>query len=373
MSLAEIHPDRKIIPQSKLDVEERQRYSLLPWRGQFNPHLIETLLDFYTPTSNCTLLDPFCGSGTSLVESARRKIAAVGTDINLAAYFMSQLSLFCNVEARERMSFFDESLLSNQKKFDKKLFDILSVNLFLAEKRLKSRMKSISSLLDIVLDLPYSEKEISVLNQDARSINLADDSVDLIITSPPYINVFNYHQNQREAIEDLGHDVLSIAKSEIGSNRANRGNRFITVIQYCIDISLSIHEMLRCSKPGTPIVLVVGRESRVKGEQFFNGRIVYDIFSEIFKSRISLYQERQFINRYGEVIFEDILHFKSSKNALNYSEIVVKARNIAIKHLTNVLIKSRRENTSDIDSAIKGAGRVDSTPIFRKGTNGTTT
>lgn len=33
----------------------------------------------------------------------------------------------------------------------------------------------------------------------------------LLITSPPYINVFNYHQKYRRSVEALGYDVLAIA------------------------------------------------------------------------------------------------------------------------------------------------------------------
>jgi hypothetical protein len=37
-------------------------------------------------------------------------------------------------------------------------------------------------------------------------------------------------------MEVLGFDILKVAASEIGSNRRNRGNRFITVIQYALDM-----------------------------------------------------------------------------------------------------------------------------------------
>ncbi len=61
---------------------------------------------------------------------------------------------------------------------------------------------------------------------------MQENQIDFVITSPPYINVFNYHQNYRQSAEILGWDLLKIAKSEIGSNRANRGNRFYTIIQF---------------------------------------------------------------------------------------------------------------------------------------------
>ena len=50
--------------------------------------------------------------------------------------------------------------------------------------------------------------------------------------------MFNYHQKYRRSVEALDCNILAIARSEIGSNRQNRGNRFLTVIQYCLDPGL---------------------------------------------------------------------------------------------------------------------------------------
>ena len=60
-------------------------------------------------------------------------------------------------------------------------------------------------------------------------------AVDLVITSPPYINVFNYHQNYRAILEVLGFDLLKVAESEIGQPAKNRANRFRTVVQYTLN------------------------------------------------------------------------------------------------------------------------------------------
>ncbi len=47
----------------------------------------------------------------------------------------------------------------------------------------------------VVEQLPYNPNPCRVLHSDARRLPLDDQSIDLIIISPPYINVFNYHQN----------------------------------------------------------------------------------------------------------------------------------------------------------------------------------
>ncbi len=63
------------ISQSDLDIDEKKRSNPFPWRGQFSPQLIETLLEAYCP-SGSTILDPFAGSGTVLLEAARQGLSA---------------------------------------------------------------------------------------------------------------------------------------------------------------------------------------------------------------------------------------------------------------------------------------------------------
>lgn len=177
-------------------------------------------------------------------------------------------------------------------------------------------------LAGIILGVPYSVKSIKTEMRDARSLSLKDDEADMLLTSPPYINVFNYHQKYRCSAEALGYDVLRAAASEIGSNRKNRGNRFLTVIQYCLDIAGTRHEAVRVCRRGARMIYVVGRESRVMGIPFCNSELIYDIGAEIFGLDFILRQERFFMNRYGKMIYEDILHFRNRKEKIMPSEVL---------------------------------------------------
>lgn len=61
------------------------RYSvhgLHEYKGKFNPQIVSALLNCYNIDNTHRVLDPFCGSGTTLVECARRGVYAIGTDIN---------------------------------------------------------------------------------------------------------------------------------------------------------------------------------------------------------------------------------------------------------------------------------------------------
>lgn len=189
-------------------------------------------------------------------------------------------------------------------------------------------------LKNTILELPFSNRPICVSNGDARKTSLKTDLVDLVLTSPPYINVFNYHQNYRKSVEALGYNVLEIAKSEFGANRKHRGNRFLTVIQYCIDIALSLKEASRICKDKARMIYVVGRESTVLGYSFCNSELIYRIGTEILGFEFDIRQERVFKNRYGHMIYEDILHFINKKNnSKDKNDIQSTARNIAVEML----------------------------------------
>src|SRR5690606_24999289 len=131
----------------------------------------------------------------------------------------------------------------------------------------------------------------------------------------------NYHQNYRPAVEKIGWSVLPAARTEIGSNRKNRQNRFLTVIQYCVDMMQALSEMERLVSETGNVVLVVGRESKVRGVAFSNSEIVATLAEGLPNLRFTRWQERKFTNRFGAVIYEDILAFKVDKNPITSCEL----------------------------------------------------
>ncbi|KGU63703.1 DNA methylase family protein [Burkholderia pseudomallei MSHR983] len=72
------------------------RYSvhgLHEYKGKFNPQVAKALLNIFGVTAGHNVLDPFCGSGTSLVEAAHLGINAFGTDINPLAVYLANAKL----------------------------------------------------------------------------------------------------------------------------------------------------------------------------------------------------------------------------------------------------------------------------------------
>ncbi len=315
--------DRVFLPQHRLDVVDRSRVSALPWRGQFTPGLAELMFATYDPGTGA-VLDPFAGSGTTLLEAARRGRPSVGVEINPAAVELARVVSLAacapDVRAgrlRDAAKFLDgdvanESALLEGIRERPELADILTPTLLLAMRNGSSATRErIEAAFRVVRDaaalLPGAEVPTRLVLGDARSTPVEDASVGFVLTSPPYINVFNYHQNYRPAVERLGYDALRGARAELGANRKHRQNRFLTVVQYAQDMLLVIAELARVVAPGGRVVIVVGRESRVRGVAFPNAELIGAAFELDGRFEFARWHERSFVSRFGETIYEDVL------------------------------------------------------------------
>jgi DNA modification methylase len=389
------------IPRTDLNIVNKSRSNPLHWNGQFSPQLVQVLLNRYALPGS-VLFDPFLGSGTVLLEAGLAGLSASGTEINPAAVTLAQTYRFINVPLELRRVHLREIGRLLQREFlptlplfqdpdqkpdrqDSEIIKSRLVELLLVvEERLQYQLlESLIVLLDfykpdlsankvftvwkkltrLVLELPFSQQPIEVFHADARKTPLPDSSVDLVVTSPPYINVFNYHQQYRASMEALSWNVLKVAKSEIGSNRKHRGNRFLTVIQFCLDIAQTFNELVRVCHSDSRLIFVVGRESTVRGTPFFNGEIVADVAHRALGFDLIIRQERVFQNRFGQSIFEDILHFSSPASDPG-ALFLEPARKVARDVLEAAYSVASDEAREGIKSALTNIGQVRPSPIF---------
>lgn len=139
---------------------------------------------------------------------------------------------------------------------------------------------------------------VEVRRGDARALDLPDSSVDLVITSPPYLNAIDYLRGHKMSLIWFGHTIPELRKirsNSIGAERALDGNalkqvkdmvQFIrdsveapdqlpmaTITRYAHDLALFSHELNRVCKIGSEVVTVIGN-STLRGNYIQNDVLV---------------------------------------------------------------------------------------------------
>ena len=97
------------------------RYSvhgLHEYKGKFNPQVAKSLLNIFGTQPGDNVLDPFCGSGTTLVECAHMGIRGFGTDLNPLAIYIANAKLLAlttpAAQLRSALNKIADVLLSSQ-------------------------------------------------------------------------------------------------------------------------------------------------------------------------------------------------------------------------------------------------------------------
>jgi site-specific DNA-methyltransferase (cytosine-N4-specific) len=67
-------------------------HGLHEYKGRFNPQLVRSICNAIDPHAD-VLIDPFCGSGTSLIEGLRLGVDVVGIDRSPMAWFLSETKI----------------------------------------------------------------------------------------------------------------------------------------------------------------------------------------------------------------------------------------------------------------------------------------
>ena len=269
----------------------------------YPPQLVRNYIEGFGLSGESVVLDPFCGTGTTLVECRLRGIPSIGLETNPVARFASSVKVDWNVDpdslecqARNIAYAAERELYSHgiddNRTFDGKLEDIplkgldpikakllltnsispipLHKTLVLLEAlrchqnepyyrygllalakalvspisnlafgpevgvgRIKVDVPVISSWLreigvicaDLRTAIGYPEVETKVLEKDARKVSevLTSESIDAVITSPPYPNEKDYTRTTRLESIVLGFvgnnsDLRTVKQSLIRSN-----------------------------------------------------------------------------------------------------------------------------------------------------------
>ncbi|NPU65120.1 site-specific DNA-methyltransferase [Bradyrhizobium sp. 83012] len=104
---------------------------------------------------------------------------------------------------------------------------------------------------------------LAILQQDARCLSLRDSSVDLVVTSPPYVGMIDYVHANRLIYLWMGWPFKHERQAEIGARF--RRKRKSAVDEYFSEMRAVRNEIVRVLKPGGFCALVLGESRRFPG------------------------------------------------------------------------------------------------------------
>ncbi len=359
-------------------------HALHTYPAKFIPRIPAWALEYARLAPGARVLDPFSGSGTTLVEASVRGMKCIGYDVNPLARLLSLVKTTplldgneqalrdaaeaflesvrteptpvlhvaaADINLHENWKFwFDEPVMERLiaakraiQKFEwskqtTELRNFFSVCLSVAVKGVshfdESQIKvkkqdnkfdgeapdvheTLSQVIHEAIPgmIEYAQAALRVksgpatVKVDAKELDEADDSIDLIVTSPPYINAIDYpmahkyslflldlimpadfkehcleyvgpteraikrHMSReskilavprarREVFDEINQLIKQI-RGAAGGSQVDQNRSFI-VASYFSDVELILRQMLRVLKPGARAVIVLG-DNRIRG------------------------------------------------------------------------------------------------------------
>jgi len=313
-------------------------HGIHPYAAKYIPQLPRMIIEEHTNERH-TVFDPFCGSGTSLLEAALLGRKSIGTDCHPIATLIARAKTTtlepCELEQVQRFATelparvfphlsdseeipamrslrqwfsppaiqelaflrgrirrmpadnvrqFLECMLSSiivsvsnqesETRYAAKLKQIGSGHtIFRFKRKLIKELAAIENLSKIPRVRRNPPKIIMADLTDPREIGFIEpDSVDLIVTSPPYPNSYDYYLYHKWRLIWLGFDVDRVKQAEIGSRNEYSSKR--APIETFIDrMHLAFISIGRMLKPSKLAYFFVG-DAVIDG-QFHDMELVY--------------------------------------------------------------------------------------------------
>lgn len=258
---------------------------IYPYKGKFHPQMIRALLNIIGLEQGDTVLDPFIGSGTTAVEAQLLGVNCIGMDISPLCVTQSKVKTDSvevfpqiiewqeEVKKRIKPSLFNHNgntlddvinLIADEKVRNfYKMAKLVAISdnvrrgrefssAFL--KNLEMMICSVSDYEQIIRKLNLRLGKMDIRTGDSRALPLSSESIEGVITSPPYSIALDYVENDAHALEELGYNLSEIREEFVGV----RGKGQARIDLYNDDLKKSLEEMYRVLKPNKYAVVIIG-------------------------------------------------------------------------------------------------------------------
>ncbi|ALM76067.1 DNA methyltransferase [Thermococcus barophilus] len=287
-----------------------------PYKGKFHGQMIKALINFANARDDDVVLDPYLGSGTTLIESTLLELPGWGVEINPALAVISQIKLDAlKINYPEFSKILTPDLINKAFKYFKNLKvpknsikptvdehmhakDLLEIlwdsyfpksplhdlplewrNILMLiylhalsdytylkgtrkekalqeffHQNLKDYLRTLSGAYETINRLGIRLGNYEVIIGSTLSLPYKDNTVKAIVTSPPYSIALDYIKNDEHLLTYFGIDISALRDQMIGLKGKGREK----LILYERDLKKSIEEMIRVLKPGGWAVIVLG-------------------------------------------------------------------------------------------------------------------
>ncbi|MCD4817677.1 MAG: hypothetical protein K8S23_03170 [Candidatus Cloacimonetes bacterium] len=269
-------------------------HSLFPYRGKFHPQLIKGLINILGVKKGEIILDPMAGSGTTNIEASLMGINSFAIDLSPFCQLMIDTkykALNINTEILKEINFDYDELFDyfNQKNILQKINKISEEKreiyyLFLlafldalgySKRVVRSNhrqlfVKVLNRYRETIYNLQgnkyfNSDKigDLKILNNSsALDTKLKKESIDCIITSPPYSFAIDYVENDKLQLEYLNCDTDSLKNKLIGLKGKTKKEK---IEKYFDDMELFCKESSRILKENKYLVIIIGSNTNQTG------------------------------------------------------------------------------------------------------------
>jgi hypothetical protein len=311
---------------------------IYPYKGKFHPQMIRALLNIMGVESGQKVLDPMTGSGTLNVEASLMGIDSIGIDClpiavltarvkynllkdKIAAGFVEALPKRPPSNPARLERFLDNEPEERAHSKDSDVNDVIQLLHFeaLSISQLPNRdfatvwTKIAAYYRDTALQCPKVIKDLGLtLGEadirlgDSRKLDIKSESIDGIITSPPYAIALDYVARNELQLQTLGYSMDEIYENTIGLRSKKRDQ----ISNYYDDLDTSIREMYRVLRSGRFCVIVIG-DTRFDGKVLPTVQRTIDMTKQA-GFRLSANMRKVSAGRFGLFKTESMLLFQKS-------------------------------------------------------------
>lgn len=358
-----------------------------PYAAKFIPQIPASIINLLSEDGETTY-DPFCGSGTTLVEALRLGRNGIGNDVNPLAVLITKvkttpiskdrlkiLSSLMNNVTNDIEIYYGTSLFSSKdvkiirppinnldywfrdfvidelsiikhhidriKDTEVKHFCLVAFSSILvpvsnqdSETRYSRVIKDIKKF-DVVkkfckrinhmvrkMESVYEElrkRKSKVVVHDTRNeVPFKTDQADIVITSPPYPNAYDYHLYHKYRLLWLKMNPLDLRKKEIGAHADYSKKNGFTEKNFETDMVRCFDSISRILKNGRYFCIVIG-DSIIKGKRIKNNELFKKLsrktnfrFEGEITRNINL-RKKSFNPAIGNIKTENLMFFVNKK------------------------------------------------------------